>query len=125
MPVINQTQLVDQTKIIKLTIPAYSLLFIKQNQFVEHQQVLAEVSTLTEKDSSVESFETIYAEFSGEICFHEPILLPAKPLNIDEEEDEEEGEEDTLLSWNERTQFLSDQEIKDALETIPNKSMGI
>jgi hypothetical protein len=49
-----------------------------------------------------------YAEFSGEICFHEPILLPAKPLNIDEEEDEEE--EDTLLSWNERTQFLSDQE---------------
>jgi hypothetical protein len=49
MPVINQTQLVDQT-IIKLTIPAYSLLFIKQNQFVEHQQVLAEVSTsLTEK----------------------------------------------------------------------------
>jgi hypothetical protein len=42
---INQTQLVDQ-KIIKLTIPAYSLLFIKQNQFVEHQQVLAEVSTL-------------------------------------------------------------------------------
>jgi hypothetical protein len=49
MPVINQTQLVDQTKIIKLTIPAYSLLFIKQNQFVEHQQVLAEVSTLTEK----------------------------------------------------------------------------
>jgi hypothetical protein len=50
MPVINQTQLVDQHKIIKLTIPAYSLLFIKQNQFVEHQQVLAEVSTsLTEK----------------------------------------------------------------------------
>jgi hypothetical protein len=29
MPVINQTQLVDQQKIIKLTIPAYSLLFIK------------------------------------------------------------------------------------------------
>jgi hypothetical protein len=43
-----------------------------------------------------------------------------KPLNIDEE-DEDEEEEDTLLSWNERTQFLSDQEIKDALETIPNK----
>jgi hypothetical protein len=56
---------------------------------------------------------------SQEICFHEPILLPAKPLNIDEEEDEEE--EDTLLSWNERTQFLSDQEIKDALETIRTK----
>jgi hypothetical protein len=31
MPVIDQTQLVEQ-KIIKLTIPAYSLLFIKQNQ---------------------------------------------------------------------------------------------
>jgi hypothetical protein len=57
------------------------------------------------------------------ICFHEPILLPAKPLNIDEEEDEEMKREDTLLSWNETTQFLSDQ-IKDALETIPNKSMG-
>jgi hypothetical protein len=63
----------------------------------------------------------IYAEFSGEICFHEPILLPAKPLNIDEEEDERRREEDTLLSWNERTQFLSDQEIKDALETIRTK----
>jgi hypothetical protein len=33
----------------------------------------------------------------------------------------DEEEEDTLLSWNEATQFLSDQEIKDALETIPNK----
>jgi hypothetical protein len=63
MPVINQTQLVDQTKIIKLTIPAYSLLFIKQNQFVEHQQVLAEVSTLTEKDSSVESLKQFMPNF--------------------------------------------------------------
>jgi hypothetical protein len=35
-------------------------------------------------------------EILRKIFFHEPILLPAKPLNIDEEEDEEE--EDTLLS---------------------------
>jgi hypothetical protein len=33
----------------------------------------------------------------------------------------DEEEEDTLLSWNEATQFLSDQEIKDALETIEQR----
>jgi hypothetical protein len=46
----HKSDTIRSDKIIKLTIPAYSLLFIKQNQFVEHQQVLAEVSTsLTEK----------------------------------------------------------------------------
>jgi hypothetical protein len=118
---INQTQLVDQQKIIKLTIPAYSLLYKTKSICWTSTSFSWSFYFFNGKDSSVESFETIYAN-SGEICFHEPILLPAKPLNIDEEEDEEE--EDTLLSWNERTQFLSDQEIKDALETIPNKSMG-
>jgi hypothetical protein len=117
MPVINQTQLVDQQKIIKLTIPAYSLLFIKQNQCWTSTS-FSWSFYFNGKDSSVESFETIYAEFSGEICFHEPILLPAKPLNIDEEEDEEEEDN---VTWMERTQFLSDQEIKDALETIRTK----
>lgn len=137
VPVINHPT--QDGKVLKLTIPAYSLLFIKQNQFVEHQQVLAEVSApLTEKDSSVESFETIYAEFSGEICFHEPILFPAKPLNTAADEEEKDGkdekdtkngkdgeeEEDVHLSWNERCKYLSDQEIRDALEAVPNKSMG-
>jgi hypothetical protein len=36
-------------------------------------------------------------------------------------DDEEEGRH-FYFEWT--TQFLSDQEIKDALETIPNKSMG-
>lgn len=63
--------IVDYKESTELKIPAYSLLFIKQNQFVEQDQVLAEVSSfLTEKNQSIESFETIYSEFSGELFFN-------------------------------------------------------
>jgi hypothetical protein len=31
------------------------------------------------------------------ICFHEPILLPAKPLNIDEEERMKRGRHVTFM----------------------------
>nr|YP_009538396.1 beta'' subunit of RNA polymerase [Capsosiphon fulvescens]AWX64085.1 beta'' subunit of RNA polymerase [Capsosiphon fulvescens] len=55
---------------IKYQIPAYSLLFVKQNQLVIKQQILAEVSTfLNGENQSISSSETVYSDFSGMISF--------------------------------------------------------
>ena len=58
------------TQKFSLNLPAYTLLFVKQNQFVEEQQILGESSTfLTEQNQSVESYQTLYSELSGEVRF--------------------------------------------------------
>lgn len=65
---INKNKSAAVTK--KIVIPAYSLLFVKQNQKVREQQVLAESpSFFNEINQSVEAFQTIYSEFSGEVRF--------------------------------------------------------
>ena len=67
--IINQRLRSDKhTK--KIVIPAYSLLFVKQNQKVREQQVLAESpSFFNEINQSIEAFQTIYSELSGEVRF--------------------------------------------------------
>ena len=74
---------IDSPEAIQFNIAAYSLLFSKQNQLVEKEQVLAEASfASTDKISSVESFETIYSDFPGEIRLSLP-SLPTLVLNLD------------------------------------------
>jgi hypothetical protein len=148
IPALNQDQPYHEQTGLKLNIPAYSLVFIKQNQFVEEQQVLAEVSTsLTENDTSIEAFETIYSEFSGEIAFQQPIEFQARPFsnqvllklkaavnkqrkkdNRDRlKEDQEALPENAFaeFSWKQRHGWLTKEEMKDATEPSPNKNMGL
>ena len=147
-PFCSTSKNVPEQKKLTLTIPAYSLIFIKQNQFVEEQQVLAEVSTaLTENDKSIESFETIYSEFSGEVFLQQPIKFQARPFSnqvllklkgtVNKErakdnrerlkEDQEALSENAFseLSWAQRHEWLSSDEMKDATEPVPNKNMGL
>jgi len=57
-------------KIKKILLPLFTLLFVKQGQKVYKTQVLAEpIGFITELEQSVDIFQTIYSEFSGEIRF--------------------------------------------------------
>ena len=57
-------------KIKKIILPLFTLLFVKQGQKVSRNQVLAEpIGFITELEQSVDIFQTIYSEFSGEIRF--------------------------------------------------------
>lgn len=57
-------------KIKKIILPLFTLLFVKQGQKVFKNQVLAEpIGFITELEQSVDIFQTIYSEFSGEIRF--------------------------------------------------------
>nr|QVO51002.1 DNA-directed RNA polymerase subunit beta [Ulva compressa] len=57
-------------KIKKILLPLFTLLFVKQGQKVYKNQVLAEpIGFITELEQSVDIFQTIYSEFSGEIRF--------------------------------------------------------
>ena len=69
---------------IQIKLPAYSLLFVKQNQWVEKDQLLAEITSfLMDQNESVEASQTIYSEFSGEIRFQKSqILQPLKHMVI-------------------------------------------
>nr|YP_010835631.1 RNA polymerase beta'' subunit [Ulva meridionalis]WFS80099.1 RNA polymerase beta'' subunit [Ulva meridionalis] len=58
------------SKIKKIILPLFTLLFVKQGQEVSKNQVLAEpIGFITELEQSVDVFQTIYSEFSGEIRF--------------------------------------------------------
>nr|YP_009424459.1 DNA-directed RNA polymerase subunit beta [Ulva flexuosa]ARO34783.1 DNA-directed RNA polymerase subunit beta [Ulva flexuosa] len=58
------------SKIKKIILPLFTLLFVKQGQEVLKNQVLAEpIGFITELEQSVDVFQTIYSEFSGEIRF--------------------------------------------------------
>lgn len=58
------------SQIKKIILPLFSLLFVKQGQEVFKNQVLAEpIGFITELEQSVDIFQTIYSEFSGEIRF--------------------------------------------------------
>nr|AOC61623.1 beta'' subunit of RNA polymerase [Gloeotilopsis planctonica] len=58
---------------IQIQIPAYALVFAKQKQKVEKNQVLAESSTfLNEESYSIASYQTIYSEFSGQFKLEKP-----------------------------------------------------
>nr|YP_010020682.1 DNA-directed RNA polymerase subunit beta [Ulva rigida]QOK35601.1 DNA-directed RNA polymerase subunit beta [Ulva rigida] len=60
----------DSLKIKKIILPLFTLLFVKQGQKVFKNQVLAEpIGFITELEQSVDIFQTIYSEFSGEIRF--------------------------------------------------------
>nr|YP_009367839.1 beta'' subunit of RNA polymerase [Hazenia capsulata]ARK14874.1 beta'' subunit of RNA polymerase [Hazenia capsulata] len=53
-----------------LKIPAYTLLFVKQNQLVEKDQILGEAfAFLAGQNQSVEAYQTLYSDLSGEIRF--------------------------------------------------------
>lgn len=57
-------------KIKKIILPLFTLLFVKQGQKVYKNQVLAEpIGFITELEQSVDIFQTIYSEFSGQIRF--------------------------------------------------------
>ena len=57
-------------KIKKINLPAFTLLFVKQGQIVYKNQILAEpIGFITELEQSIDIFQTIYSEFSGEIFF--------------------------------------------------------
>jgi hypothetical protein len=57
-------------KIKKIHLPLFTLLFVKQGQIVFKNQVLAEpIGFITELEQSIDIFQTIYSEFSGEILF--------------------------------------------------------
>nr|YP_010530066.1 RNA polymerase b''-subunit [Ulva tepida]UXW92164.1 RNA polymerase b''-subunit [Ulva tepida] len=58
------------SKIKKIILPLFTLLFVKQGQKVLKNQVLAEpIGFITELEPSVDVFQIIYSEFSGEIRF--------------------------------------------------------
>nr|YP_009220456.1 DNA-directed RNA polymerase subunit beta [Ulva fasciata]ALR86954.1 DNA-directed RNA polymerase subunit beta [Ulva fasciata] len=58
------------SKIKKIILPLFTLLFVKQGQNVFKNQVLAEpIGFITELEQSIDVFQTIYSEFSGEIRF--------------------------------------------------------
>ena len=60
----------NSSKIKKIILPLFTLLFVKQGQEVLKNQVLAEpIGFITELEQSVDVFQTIYSEFSGEIRF--------------------------------------------------------
>jgi hypothetical protein len=59
-----------ESREVHLKLPAYTLLFVKQNQRVVENQVLGEVSTFgNEQNQSIESDQTIYSELSGQVKF--------------------------------------------------------
>ena len=52
---------------LTLKLPAYTLIFAKQNQYVEKGQVLGEVTNFLKNETeSTDSYQTLYAEFSGQ-----------------------------------------------------------
>nr|YP_009367396.1 beta'' subunit of RNA polymerase [Sarcinofilum mucosum]ARK14430.1 beta'' subunit of RNA polymerase [Sarcinofilum mucosum] len=54
----------------RIKIPAYTLLFAKQNQFVEKNQVLGEASSFGNgQNQSIDKNQTVYSELSGQIKF--------------------------------------------------------
>ena len=58
------------SKIKTISLPLFTLLFVKQGQIVYKNQVLAEpIGFITELEQSIDIFQTIYSEFSGEIFF--------------------------------------------------------
>lgn len=66
------------SKIKKIILPLFTLLFVKQGQEVLKNQVLAEpIGFITELEQSVDVFQTIYSEFSGEIRFKD-----SKSINL-------------------------------------------
>nr|YP_636177.1 beta'' subunit of RNA polymerase [Tupiella akineta]Q3ZJ90.1 RecName: Full=DNA-directed RNA polymerase subunit beta''; AltName: Full=PEP; AltName: Full=Plastid-encoded RNA polymerase subunit beta''; Short=RNA polymerase subunit beta'' [Tupiella akineta]AAV80600.1 beta'' subunit of RNA polymerase [Tupiella akineta] len=78
-------------KKVEFKIPAYTLLFVKNNQLVEKNQVLGEASTfLTRQNQSIESYQTIYSEFSGEVKFQHSkgvqVLKKELDFKIDDQE---------------------------------------
>ena len=59
-----------KNKINKIVLPLFTLLFVKQGQKVYKNQVLAEpIGFINELEQSIDVFQTIYSEFSGEIRF--------------------------------------------------------
>ncbi len=60
----------NSSKIKKIILPLFTLLFVKQGQEVLKNQVLAEpIGFITELEQSVDVFQTIYSELSGQIRF--------------------------------------------------------
>ena len=63
-------------KTTKIILPLFTLLFVKQGQKVYKNQVLAEpIGFITELEQSIDIFQTIYSEFSGEIRFKNSKLI--------------------------------------------------
>ena len=57
-------------------LPAYTLIFVKQNQKIKKSQLLVEMSSSLKKENqSLESFQTIYAQASGEVYFKKGLGL--------------------------------------------------
>lgn len=53
----------------QISLQPYSLLFVKQNQFVQYNQVLAEFAVLQKMSQTVNAASTVYSTLSGEIKF--------------------------------------------------------
>nr|YP_010733694.1 RNA polymerase beta'' subunit [Gayralia brasiliensis]YP_010733768.1 RNA polymerase beta'' subunit [Monostroma nitidum]WEG92965.1 RNA polymerase beta'' subunit [Gayralia brasiliensis]WEG93039.1 RNA polymerase beta'' subunit [Monostroma nitidum] len=71
-PIFQDSPLLEKksNKTVTLKLPAYTLLWCKQNQLVEKNQVLGEVSAiLNRQHKSIEAYETLYSEFSGVVKF--------------------------------------------------------
>nr|YP_009367545.1 beta'' subunit of RNA polymerase [Pseudoneochloris marina]ARK14517.1 beta'' subunit of RNA polymerase [Pseudoneochloris marina] len=84
----------------KIQLPAYSLLFVKQNQFVFEQQVLAEAAAfLTTNNQSIESFQTVYSELSGEVRFQSSKRIQ----KIKDASNENKGKENVKTIFNPTT----------------------
>ena len=64
------------SKLNKIMLPLFTLLFVKQGQKVYKNQVLAEsIGFINELEQSVDVFQTIYSDFSGEIFFKNSKLI--------------------------------------------------
>nr|AOC61448.1 beta'' subunit of RNA polymerase [Rhexinema sarcinoideum] len=73
LDLLNNTGNQSKLNPIQIKIPAYALLFAKQKQNVEKNQVLAETSTfLNEESYSIASYQTLYSEFSGQFKLEKP-----------------------------------------------------
>ena len=71
----SNSQALKNLKKIELNLPAYTLLFVKQNQFVKKNETLGESSFFSSEDQKSESIQTIYSDVSGELRISKKIEL--------------------------------------------------
>ena len=65
----------DKTKVLKVFLKPYTLLFVKQGELVYPKQVLAEITSLNRLSQKQQNFQTIFAPLSGEVRFRTAGLI--------------------------------------------------
>nr|WCO87422.1 RNA polymerase beta'' subunit [Chlorococcum sp. KSF0227] len=95
-----QTQQVNSVEIKKFTVPHYTLLYIRNGQNVYEKEVIAQISSISQKTNATDDAElTIKSEIEGQfyskfLGFREKIVGPAK-LKLNKRANQRSGSEET------------------------------